>query len=295
MTSSSNSKLQLGIFDLGTLSNNNSVETIENTIKMATMAEKLGYSRYWIGEHQTTDSAWRSTEIILTLLGGYTESIRVGTAGIMLQYRNPLLSAQNFKLLGNLFSGRIDLGFVKGISPDIDLHKQLLGDRILKSNTYLDDVLLVKSYLTNLASRKYLSGFNTEIVPEMWMLGSSINTFDFATKNNLNFSLSLCHTDSIPDMPMKVLKYNKKGIELKFNVLISVICSDTEKKAKIIAEQQSHKNLKLSYFGNPAGCFNFLKDMQEKYSTNEINICDLCKNSKDKFNSISLIASMMET
>ncbi|MFA6278391.1 MAG: LLM class flavin-dependent oxidoreductase [Pedobacter sp.] len=294
MISSSISKLKLGLFDLGILYNNNSIETIQNTLEAAVMAEKLGYSRYWIGEHQTHDVAWRSSEIILTLLGGYTKKIRIGTAGVMLGYANPLLSAQNFKLLASLFPNRVDLGFAKGYSPNNDIHERLLDGRTFAPDLLLDKAVLVKSYLNELANEHLLSGYNTNMSPQMWVLGSSAKSMDFATENNLNFSLSLCHKDLDTNL-INQIHNNEKYNATKFNILVGMICSDTEQKAQIIANEHSHKNLKLSYYGNPVGCFNFLKDMQEKYATNEIIICDLCKNSKDKFNSISLLASTMET
>src|SRR5262249_10146774 len=64
--------------------------------EVASLADRLGYSRYWMAEHHSSTVAHASPEILIPLVAGMTDRIRVGTAGVLLPYRSPLQGGQRF-------------------------------------------------------------------------------------------------------------------------------------------------------------------------------------------------------
>jgi alkanesulfonate monooxygenase SsuD/methylene tetrahydromethanopterin reductase-like flavin-dependent oxidoreductase (luciferase family) len=110
---------KFGILDFGSIVDSQT-NTIEQTISFAQEIEKLGYTRLWLTEHYDKSSAWKSPDIFLSILAGYTENIKIGTAGISLKLNTALKTAYTYKFLSTLFPNRIDLGISKGTaSPSI--------------------------------------------------------------------------------------------------------------------------------------------------------------------------------
>ncbi len=81
------------------------------TIELASVAERLGYDRFWLSEHHAMSGlADASPEILLARLTASTSRIRLGTGGIMLPHYSAFKVAETFRMLEALAPGRIDLG-----------------------------------------------------------------------------------------------------------------------------------------------------------------------------------------
>ncbi len=107
---------KIGILDFGirSLEYFNSEMSLR-IIKEAILAEKLGFSRVWYAEHyDSIYTCWKSADIIVTLVAAYTDTIKVGIAGTLIQYYQPLKIAADYTMLASMFPDRIDLGFAKG-------------------------------------------------------------------------------------------------------------------------------------------------------------------------------------
>src|SRR5262245_18461726 len=89
----------------------NANDALQESIELARLTDKLGYTRYWISEHHNTIMpAGAAPEVFLSRLGAETTQIRLGSGGIMLPNHSALKVAENFRLLEALYPGRIDLG-----------------------------------------------------------------------------------------------------------------------------------------------------------------------------------------
>lgn len=89
-------------------------QALRRTVALAKRAETLGYHRFWVAEHHNTpELASSSPEVLLAHLVAHTESIRIGSGGVMLQHYSPYKVAENFNLLAALAPGRIDIGIGK--------------------------------------------------------------------------------------------------------------------------------------------------------------------------------------
>ncbi len=84
-------------------------DALRNSRDVAQHAEKWGYSRYWLAEHHNmTGNASSATAVVLGYVAAGTESIRLGSGGIMLPNHAPLVIAEQFGTLASMYPGRIE-------------------------------------------------------------------------------------------------------------------------------------------------------------------------------------------
>ena len=68
--------------------------------RLAQVADELGYRRYWLAEHHNMPAvAATNPPVLIAMVAGATERIRVGSGGVMLPNHAPLVVAEQFALL----------------------------------------------------------------------------------------------------------------------------------------------------------------------------------------------------
>lgn len=112
--------MKLSILDQVPISKNmTSTEALQNSVQLAQLGDKLGYSRMWLAEHHNmTSLASSAPEITASYLAAKTSNIRLGTGGIMAMHYSPLKIAEVFKTLSALSNNRIDLGIGRAPGGD---------------------------------------------------------------------------------------------------------------------------------------------------------------------------------
>ena len=86
-------------------------EAIQATMDLAVVADKWGYTRYWLAEHHSSRTlADASPEILLAAISSRTKNIRIGSGGVMLSHYSPLKVAEIFRMLEALAPNRVDMG-----------------------------------------------------------------------------------------------------------------------------------------------------------------------------------------
>jgi len=110
----------LSILDLSPVAaGSTGAQSLRNSLDLARLADRLGYTRYWVAEHHNLPSiASSAPDIMIGQIAAATERMRVGSGGVMLPNHAPLMVAERFKVLEALFPGRIDLGL--GRAPGTD-------------------------------------------------------------------------------------------------------------------------------------------------------------------------------
>ena len=94
-------------------------QALRSSLVLAAEAERLGYRRYWVAEHHNMPGiASSSPPVLLAHAAGVTETIRLGSGGVMLPNHASLVVAEQFGMLEALHPGRIDLGI--GRAPGTD-------------------------------------------------------------------------------------------------------------------------------------------------------------------------------
>jgi luciferase family oxidoreductase group 1 len=108
--------IKYSVLDLALISEGDTTaETLQNSLVLAQKVEGFGYHRFWLAEHHNSISiASSATSVLIGYIAGGTKKIRVGSGGIMLPNHSPLIVAEQFGTLGNLYPNRIDLGVREG-------------------------------------------------------------------------------------------------------------------------------------------------------------------------------------
>ena len=112
--------MPLSVLDLATVASDaTSAQALSEATQLAQLAEELGYSRFWVAEHHNMHTvASTSPAVLMAHVAASTQSIKVGSGGVMLPNHAPLVIAEQFALLEALHPGRIDLGI--GRAPGTD-------------------------------------------------------------------------------------------------------------------------------------------------------------------------------
>ena len=169
--------------------------SIRETVDLARLCDGLGYHRYWVSEHHSTDSiAGSAPEVLLGALAVATERIRIGSAGIMLPHYSSLKVAEQFRVLEALAPGRIDLGL--GRAPGSDGRTAFaLNPNAAQAAEYFP--AQVRDVLAWLAGAPLIEGHPFRDVkaqpqgpgtPEVWILGSS----NYGAQVAAHFGLPYC-------------------------------------------------------------------------------------------------------
>lgn len=183
----SSSDLALSVLDLVPVrADQTSGDAIAASLELARTADRLGYTRYWLAEHHNMPAvAATNPPVLISMVAGATERIRVGSGGVMLPNHAPLVVAEQFALLEAAYPGRIDLGI--GRAPGTDpvtswaLRHGAGGvsdEAVNRFPEYVDNVLAMMEPTgvgLNLRGRTHVlkATPSARSVPTIWLLGSS--------------------------------------------------------------------------------------------------------------------------
>lgn len=172
--------LQLSILDQTPIRRgSNASEALQESIELVRLADKLGYTRYWLSEHHNTVTlAGAAPEVMIARLAAESKLIRLGSGGIMLPNHSALKVAENFRLLEALYPHRIDLGVGRAPGGDRLTAKLLNPSNTFDPQEYIEQINDLQDYLTDTPGLNNVQGKVRAIpvidsVPELWMLTSS--------------------------------------------------------------------------------------------------------------------------
>lgn len=194
-----------------------SADAIATSIKMAKLAESLGYTRLWYAEHHNTHGlASGSPEIMIAHVANQTGRIRLGAGGVMLPNQAPLKVVETFRLLNALHPDRIDLGL--GRAPGTDQKTALALRRnpeALAADDYPQNVAELLAYDDGSFPEGHLFGSIVAIpgdvaLPPVWLLGSSAFSGQLAAHLGLGFSFA-SHINR--PMATQVMRYYRDNFE----------------------------------------------------------------------------------
>jgi luciferase family oxidoreductase group 1 len=112
--------MRLSVLDQSPVSEGSSgADALRNSVDLAQLCDRLGYTRYWVAEHHGTPMlACASPEALIGPIASATTRIRVGSGGVMLPHYSPLKVAETFSMLSALFANRIDLACGRAAGTD---------------------------------------------------------------------------------------------------------------------------------------------------------------------------------
>lgn len=238
--------MRLSVLDQAPITKGNTADgALLKAEELAIVAEELGYHRIWMAEHHSTNGfASSAPEITVARIAAKTNSIRVGTGGMMMMHYSPLKMAEVFKTLSAFSPGRIDFGI--GRAPGGDNHAMYAlseGRELMVHHMYEkleatlqlinDEVPEDKLYKHTIASPSKVA------LPEAWLLGSSGNSAIQAGRMGIGYSFAQFFNGAISQEILEAYRYNFVPSDFMekpdINVSYLVTTADTKEEAEFEA------------------------------------------------------------
>ncbi len=219
---------------------------LRNSLDLARLADRLGYTRYWLAEHHNLASiASSAPEIMIGQIAAATAHIRVGSGGVMLVNHAPLVVAERFKVLEALFPGRIDLGLGRAPGTDPVTSYALRrrqdareGDEFLER--FQELIMLERGGFPEGHPFRAVHAVPADVaLPPVWLLGSSGYSAELAAAVGMGFAFA--HHFAEHDAESAMLTYREhfkpsQTLREPYAILATaVIAADTDAEAERIA------------------------------------------------------------
>lgn len=285
-----NSPIHLGVLD--------NWHQVSESIALAEEADRLGYHRYWLTEHPPQPNP----QMLAALVAGVTERIRVGTAGILLNFHAPLQAAQQFLLLEHVFPGRIDAGFCAGWTRDALAGALLDGrtDPRIAPETFVERADALIGFLRgSLPAEHPFASLHawpgSQDVPEIWSFGTGARSAAIAARHGTAFGYSLFH-DPASDDTSHVDAYRdnfQPGPHLAqplVGLAVAGVCAESECEARRLVSQYENKFILPTVIGSPRQCHEQFATLAERYQTPELVFLDVSPDFDSRLRSYRLLA-----
>ncbi|ETX10329.1 alkane 1-monooxygenase [Marinomonas ushuaiensis DSM 15871] len=243
--------IPFSILDLAPVADGYSVaDSLAMSRKMAIAAEENNYLRFWLAEHHgMAGVASSATSVVLSHLGAATSTIRLGSGGVMLPNHSPLVIAEQFGTLAELYPNRVDLGLGRAPGTDMQTARALRRNMDASVDSYPDDVLELRRLLgSGSQGIKAVPGFDTHV--PLWMLGSSLYSAQVAAEFGLPYSFA---SHFAPDQLIQALTVYRRNFKPSEQLAkphtmagVMAVVADTDEEAQYLftSAQQQFINLR---------------------------------------------------
>jgi len=237
----------LSILDLSPVSaGSTGAQALRNSLDLAALADRLGFTRYWVAEHHNMPAiASSAPDIMIGQIAARTRRMRVGSGGVMLPNHAPLMVAERFKVLEALFPGRIDLGLGRAPGTDPATSYALRRRQGISEE---DDFLDRFNELMLLENRGFPAGHPFHKVrampadvalPPIYLLGSSDYSAQLAGQIGAAFAFAHHFATFDAAEAMRLYRDNFKpsaSHDKPYAILgTHVVCADTDEQAERLA------------------------------------------------------------
>lgn len=232
---------KLSVLDLAMVpEGKNPADTFANSADLARHVEKWHYNRYWLAEHHNMEGvASTATSVLIGFIASQTQTLRVGSGGIMLPNHAPLVIAEQFGTLATLYPDRIDLGL--GRAPGTDQLTSMALQRDLRAAmAFPDHVKELQKYLSaenRSAPVRAIPGEGLNI--PFWILGSSTDSAYLAAEFGLPYAFASHFAPSQLNQAIEIYRRHfKPSTQLQAPYVmpcINVIVAETDAEAAKLA------------------------------------------------------------
>ena len=162
---------------------------VDDQLKLAILAEELGYKSVWASDHVIIPKEWEGRFadifpdpfIMLTAISENTKTIKIGTSAAILPYRNPIIIAKMLSTLDHVSNGRVTCTVAIGwMEEEFKILNVPFEQRLPRTLEYIK---LIKELWNNHPSSfkgEYYSFENVSFYPKpkqkklpIWMGGTS--------------------------------------------------------------------------------------------------------------------------
>jgi len=241
--------IQLNVLDYAVIDEGKSAQdALQDTVRLAQLADNLGYKRFWMTEHHNVPAfACSSPELLMMQLLAKTHQIRLGSGGVMLPHYSPFKVAENFRLLEAFYPGRVDLGI--GNNAGTPIVKQAMNEMKTHFLDYEQSITDVRHYITeNEAEQRLKQAFaqpRITTTPQMWLLSTSVSSAEMAGRQGMGYTLGtflLPNETAIKKATHSVKAYREAfkatALNMEPTVIVTVfaVVADTESEAEALAQ-----------------------------------------------------------
>jgi len=231
-------------------------QAIAETVELARAAERLGYHRYWVAEHHSSDGlAGTAPEILVARLAGATQAMRIGSGGVMLSHYSALKVAETFRVLEALYPGRIDLGIGRAPGSDYITAQALQhGPGALGLEYFPHQIADLMGFLADaLPPGHRFAGVRAQPqgpgIPKLWLLGSSGGSASYAAHFGCAFSFAHFITDEGGKEVMaayrELFRPSPWLAAPRGSIGVFVLCADSDAEAHRLAASRDLWRLRL--------------------------------------------------
>jgi luciferase family oxidoreductase group 1 len=235
-------KPKLSMLDLVAVREGGTVaQALALALRTAQHAEKLGFTRYWLAEHHNMPSiASSATAVLVGHIAGGTQRIRVGSGGIMLPNHAPLVVAEAFGTLAELYPNRIDLGLGRAPGTDAYTMRALRRNQIETEQDFPREVAELQDLLADARPGQRLvanPGAGTHV--PIWLLGSSLFSAQLAAERGLPYAFA---SHFAPQMLLQAIQVYRSNFHPSANLAkpylaigVPLVAAPTDEEAHFLA------------------------------------------------------------
>lgn len=219
-------------------------EAIESMVTLAQTAERLGYQRYWIAEHHNMPNLLSSaTQLLVGHTLAHTQTIRVGTGGVMLPNHSPLAVAEQYGTLATLYGDRIDLGV--GRAPGTDPRTALALRRQAQdvSMNFPQDIQAIQRYFGDENEQGYVKAYLAmgKHIP-LYILGSSTESAYLAAELGMPYVFAAHFAPRMMEAAVQIYRNafqpSKYLDKPEVIICVNIIVADTDEEAYFLHTSQ---------------------------------------------------------
>lgn len=216
-------------------------QAIEAMVELAQVVEQMGYQRYWIAEHHNTATLVSSaTSILIKHVLEHTNSIKVGSGGIMLPNHSPLVVAEQFGTMATIYPNRVDLGLGRAPGTDMKTASALRRSKNDSVYTFPEDVQALLTYVGPAEQQSYVKaypGVDTNI--PIYILGSSTDSAYLAARLGLPYVFASHFAPRFMEEAISIYRSHFQPSEYLdkpyMMVCLNVIAAETDEEAQFLS------------------------------------------------------------
>ncbi|MBP8183634.1 MAG: LLM class flavin-dependent oxidoreductase [Rhodoferax sp.] len=235
-------KPKLSMLDLVAVREGSTVaQALALALRTAQHAEMLGFTRYWLAEHHNMPGiASSATAVLVGHIAGGTQRIRVGSGGIMLPNHAPLVVAEAFGTLAELYPDRIDLGLGRAPGTDPLTMRALRRNRVENEQDFPRDVDELQALLGDTrAGQRMVANPGAGTHVPIWLLGSSLFSARLAAERGLPYAFA---SHFAPQMMMQAIEEYRRNFRPSANLAqpyiaigVPLVAAPTDEDAQFLA------------------------------------------------------------
>jgi luciferase family oxidoreductase group 1 len=307
-------------------------QTLHNSLDLAKAAEEYKYKRIWFAEHHNSDNIGSSaTSILIGYVAENTDTIRVGSGGIMLSNHSPLIVAEQFGTLAHLYPNRIDLGLGRAPGTDVPTALAIRSDFMKAAQSFPEEVAKIEKYFSVANKKANVRATVAEgtDVP-LYILGSSTDSAHLAANKGLPYAFASHFASTHLHNALRIYEQEfqpSKVLDKPYTIAgVNVIVADSDEEAEkmftslirmfvgvltgarnplqpptemsgelkqVLQHPTLHQMLKYSFVGSKQTVKTQIQEFLKETGVDELITVSTMYNIEDRLKSVRLFAEVM--